>query len=133
MRWSLSEDSNQFGFRLDKTQAVNNLYLNSEKGNLATHIVHVNNRNSCKNPEVVNDKPPVNIYLEKKKKRHLKGDEKELMMRVMRRNLYCTQIMPVVQQNSLNQVLLFSLSLKQSDHVQVKKKQQRKKSPREGF
>lgn len=41
--------------------------------------------------------------------------------------------MPVVQQNSLNQDLLFSLSLKQSDHVQVKKKQQRKKSPREGF
>lgn len=72
MRWSLSEDSNQFGFRLDKTQAVNNLYLNSEKGNLATHIVHVNNINSCKNPEVVNDKPPVNIYLEKKKKGILK-------------------------------------------------------------
>lgn len=56
---------------------MNNLYLNSEKRNLATHTVHVNNINSYKNPKVVNDKPPVNIY--PKKKRHLIGDEKELM------------------------------------------------------
>lgn len=57
---------------------MNNLYLNSKKRSLATHTIHVNNINSYENPKVVNDKPPVNIYL-KKKKKHLKGDEKELM------------------------------------------------------